>query len=215
MLIEEGRLIESPCPHCGHLERRAFGESVSDRDELASYAIGWTSGHEEAAGRMTVGLGAGNPGGGTFHIDIRLVDGEPGMALVDEPFEDVPQGGPDLTREEALAHEDLDYVWYVADNVMIKDRRAWWMDHYLRGTLALATEPVVSGAEDVLHVVRDEDGAWQLLCGTVDADDPKVFHLHHAIDRDPTLLDVLGLESGQRADRGARDRPWALADHRS
>ena len=164
---------------------------------------------------MTVGLGAGNPGGGTFHIDIRLVDGEPGMALVDEPFEDVPQGGPDLTREEALAHEDLDYVWYVADNVMIKDRRAWWMDHYLRGTLALATEPVVSGAEDVLHVVRDEDGAWQLLCGTVDADDPKVFHLHHAIDRDPTLLDVLGLESGQRADRGARDRPWALADHRS
>jgi hypothetical protein len=26
MLIEEGRLIESPCPHCGHLERRAFGE---------------------------------------------------------------------------------------------------------------------------------------------------------------------------------------------
>ena len=40
--------------------------------------------------------------------------------------------------DKALAHEDLDYVWYVADNVMIKDRRAWWMDHYLRGTLAVA-----------------------------------------------------------------------------
>jgi hypothetical protein len=208
MRIEEGRLIESPCPHCGHMERRAFGESVSDRGELASYAIGWTAGHDEVVGLMTVGLGAGNPGGGTFHIDIRVVDDEPGMALVDRPFEEVPQGGPHLTREQALAHPDLDYVWYVADNVMLKDRRARWMDHYLRGTRAFATQPVVEGSEDVRHVVRDADGDWQLLCGPVEADDPKVFHLHHALDRDRTLLDVLDLEPGQRADREARDRPW-------
>jgi hypothetical protein len=208
MEIEEGRLVESPCPHCGHMERRAFGESVSDRGELASYAIGWTSGHEEVVGYMTVGLGAGNPGGGTFHIDVRVVDDEPGMALVDRPFERVPEGGPDLTREAALAHEDLDYVWFVADNVMLKDRRAWWMEHYLRGTRAFATRPVVDAGADVRHVVREADGEWQLLCGTVEADEPLVFHLHHALDRDRTLLDVLDLEPGERADREARDRPW-------
>ena len=208
MRIEEGRLVEAPCPDCGHMEHRAFGESESRRGELASYAIGWTSGHDLVTGWMTIGIGAGNPGGGSFHIEVQVVDEQPSMRLVDRPFEDVPEGGPDLTREQALAHPNLDYVWYVADEVMLQDRRAWWMEHYLRGTRALATEPVVIGAEDVRHVVRDEDGDWQLLCGTVRADEPEVFHLHHALDRDQTLLEVLDLEPGRRADREARGGPW-------
>jgi hypothetical protein len=208
MRIEEGRLIESPCPDCGHLEHRAFGESESQRGELASYAIGWTSDHEDVRGWMTVGIGAGNPGGGSFHIELRVGDdGRPGMRLVDRPFEVVPEGGPDLTREQALAHPDLAYVWFVADEVMLQDRRAWWMEHYLRGTRAFATSPVVDG-EEVRHVVRDEDGEWQLLCGTVPTDVAKVFHLHHALDRDHSLLEVLDLEPGRRADREARGRPW-------
>jgi hypothetical protein len=211
MRIQEGRLVEAPRPHCGHIEHRAFGESESPRGELASYAIGWTSGHEDVKGWMTVGIGAGNPGGGSFHIELRVSDGEPGMNLVDQPFEDVPEGGPDLTREVALAHPDLRYVWYVADEVMLQDRRAWWMEHYLRGTRAFATRPVVEGGEDVRHVIRDDDGEWQLLCGTVPADEPQVFHLHHALDRDQTLLDVLDLEPGERADRESRDRPWLRA----
>ena len=210
MQIELGRLIEAPCPHCGHMEHRAFGESESRRGELASYALGWTSGHEDVVGHMTIGIGAGNPGGGSFHIEVRVRDGALGMELVDRPFEAVPEGGPDLTREQSLAHPDLEYVWFVADEVMRQDRRAWWMEHYLHRTRAFATEPVVHG-QTVLGVVRDEDAEWQLLCGTVEPVEPEIFHLHHALDRDHTLLEVLDLEPGGRADREARDRPWVRA----
>jgi len=207
MRIEPGRLVEAPCPHCGHMEHRAFGESESPRGELASYAFGWTSGHDEVVGRMTVGIGAGNPGGGSFHMEIRSLDGETNFRLVDEPFEDVPEGGPDLGRDAAQAHDTLPFVWWVVDEVMAQDRRAWWLVHYLRGTRSFATSPVADGAEPVRHVALEEDG-WQLLCGTVPADDPQILHLHHALDRDRTLLEVLDLEPGERADREALDRPW-------
>jgi hypothetical protein len=203
--VDEGRLVERPCPDCGGIERRAFGEFVSPRGELASYAIGWTSGgeHDRNVGYMTIGLGAGNPGGGSFHCDVFEQDGEYALLAVDRPFEDVPQGGPDLTREEALAHECIDFVWWVADEVMAQDRRARWMRHWLLGTRSFATTPVVEGSRPVQHVVRSADGEWQLLCGTVEAtsDTIAVHHLFHAVDRDPTLLDVLDLAPGERADR--------------
>jgi hypothetical protein len=102
--IDEGRLIEGRCPHCKNLERRAFGESESDRGELASYALGWTAGHEDLVGYMTVGIGVGNPGGGTFHMEVRVPDDgtDVAMRLVDTPFERVPEGGADLARDEAI-----------------------------------------------------------------------------------------------------------------
>jgi hypothetical protein len=204
--VEEGRLVERKCPDCGRIERRAFGEFESTHGELASYAIGWTSGHEEQVAHLTIGIGAGNPGGGSFHCEARD-EGGVGFVLVDLPFERVPEGGPDLTREKALAHEDLQFVWYVADEVMAQDRRAWWMEHWVCATPAIATEPVVAGTAPVKHVFHTDDG-WQLLCGTVATDEVKVFHLFHALDRDPTLLDVLDLETGWRADRRGPGSPW-------
>jgi hypothetical protein len=208
MRIEEGRLIERECPECGGIERRAFGEAESPRGELSSYAIGWTSGHEEKVGHMTVGIGVGNPGGGSFHMEVRADgEGDPGMRLVDGPFEDVPEGGPDLTREAALAHDTLPFVWWVADEVLIQDRRANWMVHWILQTGALATRPVVDGTAPIRHVVRQDDGEWQLLCGTVEPEDPQVYHLFHALDRDPSLLEVIDLPAGRRADR-RRLRGW-------
>ena len=208
--IDEGRLVERTCAHCGNVERRAFGDVESRRGELASYAIGWTSGHDDRVGHMTVGIGAGNPGGGSFHAVVGMGDDERwGMGLVDEPFEDVPQGGPDLTREEGLAHVDIDFVWLVADHVMELDRRARWMEHWLRMTPAHATAPVVERAEPVRHVIRHEDGAWRLLCGTTAEDaEPLLLHLFHALDEDQTLLDVIDLEPGRRADRNDPGRRW-------
>jgi hypothetical protein len=212
--ITEGRLDERECPDCGGLERRAFGESESERGELASYAFGWTTGHEDRLGRLTIGIGAGNEGGGSFHAVVRSGEEGYAMGLVDEPFEDVPEGGPDLTREQALAHPDLKYVWWVADEAMAQDRRAWWMLHWLYGTAALATPPVVDGTEPVRHVARaEDDGAWQLLCGTVEADDPQVFHLHHAIDRDQSLLGVLDLKPGESAERKRFGRGWSRGSY--
>ena len=209
MHVEETRLVERPCSHCGRIERRAFGETESRHGELASYAIGWTSGHESQVGHMTIGMGVGNEGGGSFHIEIRIVDESWGMALVDLPFERVPEGGPDLSREEALAHDTLPFIWYVADEVMAQDRRAWWMLHWLEGTGAYMTGPVLRDEEPVLNVVHDDDGDWQLLCGTVDPDEDGHFaHLFHPLDHDPVLLEVLDLEQGERADRDDRGRPW-------
>jgi hypothetical protein len=208
MRIEEGRLVERTCPDCDGIERRAFGEAISPRGELSSYAIGWTSGHEKLVGHMTVGIGAGNPGGGSFHMEVHADEaGDPGLTLVDRPFEDVPEGGPDLSREEALVHDTLRFVWWVADEVLIQDRRANWMVHWILQTSALATWPVIDGTAPVRHVVREADGVWQLLCGTVEAEDPQVYHLFHAFDRDPSLVDVADLPAGTRADR-RRVRGW-------
>ena len=125
------------------MDRRAFGEFASHRGELASYAVGWVSGGDERVGRLTIGMGAGNPGGGTFHMAVGVgEDGRYGLRLVDEPFEDVPEGGPDMTREDALAHDDLPWIWAASDRIMRLDRRALWMLHWVLETLTYISAPV-------------------------------------------------------------------------
>ncbi len=211
MQIEEGRLVERPCPDCDGVERRVFGEAESPRYELASYAFGWTSGHDDLAGRITVGIGAGNPGGGSFHAEVLWVDGGFAMRLIDEPFEDVPEGGPHLGREEALAHDTLPFVWWVADEALEQDTRAAWLGHWLAQTGSIATTPVIEGTAPVRHVARAADAKWQLLCGTVAPDvseNAGAFHVFHALDRDQSLLEVMDLEPGQRADREGAGAPW-------
>lgn len=212
MRIDEGRLVERRCPHCGNLERRAFGESESDRGELASYALGWTAGHEDLVGYMTIGIGVDNPGGGTFHIEVRVVDDDSGvgMGLVDTPFEDVPQGGPDLSRGEALAHEDIAYIWFVVDHVMAQDRRARWMEHWLLGIQALVSPRVLEETAPVRRVRRDHEAEWVLL-DEQGVTDLQPVHLFHALDRDPSLVEVLVLEPGQAAVRSSVGDPWATS----
>jgi hypothetical protein len=209
--VEEGRLVESRCPTCGAIERRAFGEFVSRRGELASYAFGWTSGHAEAVGKLTIGIGVGNPGGATFHMRTFLDgDGAVAFALVDEPFEDVPQGGPDITAEEARADVDLPFIWHVAREVLDNDGRGRWMVLSFLRVPVFATPPVAADEEPVRSVVRDGEGEWALLCGTVPPETAATgaLTLTDAIDRDPTLREVLDLERSERADRDDVDAPW-------
>jgi hypothetical protein len=131
------------------------------------------------------------------------------MGLQDEPFEDVPEGGPDLLREEALAHEDLDFVWAVADAVLVQDRRANWMVHWLRETPARAARSVIDGSETVQRVVRDADG-WHLLCGTDEPQD--TLRLFQAFDRDPSLVEVADLPGGHSADRRRIRSGWKRSE---
>jgi hypothetical protein len=56
--------------------------------------------------------------------------------------------------------------------------------------------------------VRDHDGDWQLLCGTIEPDEPHLLHLYHVVDEDSSLLDVLDLEPGERADRDQPGSRW-------
>ncbi|MDQ3721661.1 MAG: hypothetical protein M3376_01020 [Actinomycetota bacterium] len=68
--IEEGRLVELPTPEATGMQRRAFGEFVGIGGELASYALGWTTGAERHVAHKTIGIGAGNAGGATFHAEL-------------------------------------------------------------------------------------------------------------------------------------------------
>jgi hypothetical protein len=208
--VQEGRLFEVPTPAATGMDRRAFGEFVGGRGELASYALGWATDAEPRAGRLTIGIGAGNPGGGTFHaVVVAADDGGHAFSLVDEAFDQVPEGGPDLTAEQARGHEDLPFIWWVADHVMQRDRRAWWMRHWLLGTRAIQTVEVFDRREPILLVANDADDAlWQLI-GSSDADpDGKIGHLYHAVDEDPTLIDVLDLEPGHSAIRRRVGGAW-------
>ncbi|MEH1129567.1 IS110 family transposase [Micromonospora sp. CPCC 206061] len=161
--------------------------------------------------RLSIGIGAGNPGGGTFHAIVFANEDGHAFSLTDEPFERVPQGGRDLTAAQARAHEDLPFVWWVTDHVMQHDRRAWWMRHWLLGTTCIQTPEVFERHEPVLLVSHDaDDGIWQLI-GASDADGSagKVGHLHHAVDEDPSLIDVLDLPPGRSAVRAGVEEPWS------
>jgi hypothetical protein len=207
--VEEGRLIETATPGATGMERRAFGEFVSPRGELASYAFGWVTDADPHEGRLSVGIGAGNPGGATFHAVIGLHDGGFAFSLVDEPFEDLPEGGPDLTAEEAREHDTLPFVWWVAEEAMDRDRRARWLWHWLVGTTSVQTPEVFELSEPVLLVSHEEDdGVWQLIGETDAHGEPVIGHLYHAVDEDPTLLDILDLEPGERAERDRVGGEW-------
>ncbi|GAB7044542.1 MULTISPECIES: hypothetical protein [Catenuloplanes] len=196
------------------VERRAFGEFVGPRGELASYAFGWTTGSDPHVARLTVGIGAGNPGGASFHAIVFDDEGRYACSLVDAPFERVPEGGADLTASQAREHADLPFVWWVVDRVMERDRRAWWMTHWLLGTTSIQTGEVFARTEPILYVGHDaDDGLWQLI-GASDADPAtgKLGHLHHAVEHDLTLLDILDLAPGESVSRTAPYAPWT-AEH--
>lgn len=206
----EGSLVEVPTIAATGMTRRAFGEFIGPHGELASYALGWTTGSDPHVARLSVGIGAGNPGGGTFHAVIFEKDGGHAFSLSDNPFERVPQGGPDLTADEARAHETLPFIWWVTDEVMRRDRRAWWMRHWLLGTTCIQTREVFERHEPILLVQHDaDDGVWQLIgASEADSGTAKIGHLHHAIDEDQSLLDTLDLRPGGSATRTSVGSPW-------
>jgi hypothetical protein len=207
--VLEGLLVEAPAAEAAGMNRRGFGEFVGPRGELASYAFGWTTGSDPHVARLSIGIGVGNPDGGTFHAVVFEHEDSYAFSLTDEPFEHVPQGGPDLTADQARAHEDLPFVWWVADHIMQRDRRAWWMRHWLLGTRCIQTLEVFEHRESILLVGNDaDDGLWQLI-GTSDAGNRgKIGHLHHAVDEDPTLVDILDLAPGHSAGRSRIGGPW-------
>lgn len=208
--VEEGRFVELETEH--GTDRRMFGEFIGPRGELASYAFGWTSEADE--GRISIGIGAGSEGGGTFHAAVVERDGRIGYALIDEPFDDVPQGGPHLTAAAALAHQDIAFIWAVVDAVMELDSRAVWLRHWLRRTKIITTAPVLTGDEPALFISRDaDDGVWQLIgVSTATIDNNRVGHLTHLVDTDPTLVTVLDLEPGESAMRDQGGGPWTRFD---
>jgi hypothetical protein len=193
--VVPGRVIENAV-ESGGVDRRTFGEFIGPQGEIAAYAIGWRTDVHPPAGRVTVGIGAGNPEGGSFHALVEATDEAFVYELQDEPFEHVPEGGPDLTADQARAHEDLPFVWYVIDCVMENDPRAWWMRHWLNGTPVIVTPEVADQSEPVLLVANstaDDDPYWEMI-GTTDAGTKgEIRHIYHLVEADPTLIEVMDL----------------------
>jgi len=79
------------------------------------------------------------------------------------------------------------------------------------GHLGYPDLEVFERREPVLLVSHDaDDGSWQLI-GASDADGStgKLGHLHHALDEDQSLIDVLDLPAGRSAERAGLGTPWA------
>lgn len=207
--VSEGPV--APAPPGSGVQLLAVGEFVGHHSELASYALGWTPETAFREARITVGIGRGNEGGGTFHVVLFVDEGGPGYQLVDEPLTEVPQGGPHLSADEARAHEDLPYIWHVVNSVLSLDRRGRQLWHRARGTITIVTGAVADGSEPVLLLCNDEDEEppmWQAIGHTpADPASGRIIHLDHLFT-DPTLADVLDLAPGEWAERTSPDAPW-------
>src|SRR3546814_20857672 len=78
--------------------------------------------------------------------------------------------------EQARAHDDLPFVWWVVDRVMEHDPRAWWMRHWVVGTRCIQTAQVFEQREPILYVGHDDDGWWQLIGSSDAGPDGKIGH---------------------------------------
>jgi hypothetical protein len=84
--VLEGSFVEMPTAEVTGMDRRAFGEFVGPRRELASYAFGWTTGSQPHVARLSIGIGVGNQGGGTFHAVVFKHEDGHAFSLTDERF---------------------------------------------------------------------------------------------------------------------------------
>ncbi len=64
----------------------------------------------------------------------------------------------------------------------------------------------------VLLVSHEEDGDWQFVCGGLHDEEelPKVVGIGHLLKRDPTLIELAGLQPGYEAERAAVTDQWLI-----
>jgi hypothetical protein len=66
-------------------------------------------------------------------------------------------------------------------------------------TLVFTTQPVLDGAP-VRDVYHDQDGDWQILCGTTVApEDGRLVHFAHLVEMTPSLASLADLPRGWSA----------------
>lgn len=76
-------------------------------------------------------------------------------------------------------------------------------------TIAITTRRVLREGHPILLVTHDEEGSWQVLCGTTnDPKDGLVVCLDCMYERDPSIGELADLPCGWRAWRAAADAPW-------
>lgn len=74
---------------------------------------------------------------------------------------------------------------------------------------AIVCPHVFRAERPILYVMHEKQHEWQVLCGGSDHDErPTLVHLHHLVELDPTLRELIDLEPGHEAERDAVDAPW-------
>ncbi|NUP07842.1 MAG: DUF4262 domain-containing protein [Polyangiaceae bacterium] len=80
----------------------------------------------------------------------------------------------------------------------------------------ITTRPVLEEQRPILRVAHEEDGDWQLLCGTTTATpDARAACFGCLFDKDRTLAELADLPRGWTAKRPAAGAPWTRAKERS
>jgi len=76
--------------------------------------------------------------------------------------------------------------------------------------VATITTAKVLAGHPILLVTHDEDdGSWQVLCGTTNnSADGRIVCLSEMYDRDPSIGELADLPLGWRAWRGSPSQPW-------
>ena len=74
----------------------------------------------------------------------------------------------------------------------------------------ITTRQVLEDGYPILLVTHDEDdGCWQILCGTTnDPDDGRIVGLDCMYDKDPSIGELADLPLGWKAWRDAPDQAW-------
>jgi hypothetical protein len=80
-------------------------------------------------------------------------------------------------------------------------RMSYWPFADSPDTGVFTTQPVLDGAR-VRDVHHDQDGDWQILCGTtLAAEDARIVHFAHLVEMVPSLVSLADLPRGWWAGR--------------
>lgn len=83
-----------------------------------------------------------------------------------------------------------------------------WPFKETENSATITTTQVLNG-HPILRVSHDEDGGWQMLCGTTNnPEDAKVVALKRLYDHDPSLSKIASLPPGAGAYRTSMEEPW-------
>ena len=128
---------EEACANCGGTTRLLHGYIFDDEHAHGIYFVEWCDGrHPERAAFLTIGLGAFGEGTrSTDRVAFCVEWRGDGMRLTGEPARDRPGLlGAFVPREVALAMQDIDHLWHVADHVVMDDPRVAALRDWLEPT---------------------------------------------------------------------------------